>query len=108
MLTSSIKRSIVNLQLISLRTLSSSTKNGQDQFKSHARSRQGQKDFINTEMKENPEFFKAFPHLQEPAYRALRPEAEANQYLDDIQTTELFEESELKGDSSQANFFESL
>jgi hypothetical protein len=28
-----------------------------------------------TEMKQNPEFFKAFPHLQEPIYGAAHPEA---------------------------------
>jgi ribosomal protein S18 len=31
--------------------------------------------FIEQEMKQNPEFFKAFPHLQEPMYTAINEDA---------------------------------
>lgn len=60
---------------------------------------------MQTEMKENPEFFKAFPHLQGPLYRLVRPGAGADQYLDDMKTNELYEDIELRGDNFNANYF---
>ena len=33
-------------------------------------------------MKENPEFFKAFPHLQAPLYGHNNPQATSLEYLD--------------------------
>lgn len=62
-----------------------------------------------TEMKENPEFFKAFPHLQGPLYATVRTGAQYLQYMDNVSTKEFFADSELKGDNYyDANYFQSL
>ena len=57
----------------------------------------GRKEFLHREMKENPEFFKAFPHLQAP----LRTKNEDNdltnnEYMNDLSASSLFGKSELK------------
>lgn len=50
-------------------------------------------------MRENPEFLKAFPHLQ----KAIGPE-----YLNNTTTKHLFDRKDLKSDSANQGYFESL
>ena len=59
-------------------------------------------------MKENPEFFKAFPHLQEPLSRAIDPEFPSAEYIDDVNSSVFFERDELKSNSSRDGYYQSL
>jgi len=79
-----------------------------DGFKPTSQFKQTRKDFMHREMKENPEFFKAFPHLQSPLYATKNPEAEVNEYMDDANSSTLFNKQELKSNSSRDGYFESL
>jgi hypothetical protein len=63
------------------------------------------------ELKENPEFFKAFPHLQEPIYQANYPETPGQSYLEDehIKTQDYFDTEDFKSKSTQEKaYFKSL
>lgn len=54
-------------------------------FSTIKRGGQTNKDFLRRELKENPEFFKAFPHLQEPVYYSTIRDAEnktSSEYID--------------------------
>jgi len=60
-------------------------------------------------MKNNPEFFKAFPHLQDSIYRVANPEAKEPQYIDNLKSTDFFEPEDLKSDRSHnSHYFDSL
>lgn len=71
--------------------------------------------FLTRELKENPEFFKAFPHLQPPIYDILNPELQAEnqgqslEYLDQVRSREIFDREELKASSTKRDgYFQSL
>ena len=66
------------------------------------------KEFLNREMKENPEFFKAFPHLQGPLRKDKEGELPNREYMNDATSATLFEQSELKSKSHQEGYFQSL
>lgn len=62
--------------------------------------------YLERELKENPEFFKAFPHLQPPLYKIQNPEiAEQTQgkavEYQDYRNRDFFDKSDLKPDSSK-------
>jgi len=64
------------------------------------------------ELKENPEFFKAFPHLQDPIYQANYPETPGKpSYLEDehIKHQDYFESEDFKSKSTKEKaYFKSL
>lgn len=71
--------------------------------------RVSKKDFIGREMKENPEFFKAFPHLQEPVFDHANPGAPNQMYMNEVKNSELFSKHDLKADSSKHDgYFDTL
>lgn len=63
--------------------------------------------FLARELKENPEFFKAFPHLQPPVYDLLNPEVQQHnkgkslEYLDQVRSREIYDKEELKASSTK-------
>jgi hypothetical protein len=59
-------------------------------------------------MKENPEFFKAFPNLQGPLNTAKEGLPLNREYIDNATTQNFFEKDELKSDSHQQGYFDSL
>ena len=64
---------------------------------------------MRRELKENPEFFKAFPHLQKPMYDKENPDLEGFEYSENIRNKDFFDKSELKSDSAkQDGYYESL
>ena len=67
--------------------------------------------FITRELKENPEFFKAFPHLQGPAYQLLHPDHDAQslEYMNNIRSRTMFDKEDLKSESGErGGYFQSL
>ena len=66
------------------------------------------------ELKENPEFYKAFPHLQPPMYKITNPElskatdGKAVEYSEEYRNIGFFDQEELKPDSHDKGYFESL
>jgi len=79
-----------------------------DGFKSKTQMRASKSEFLNRELKENPEFFKAFPHLQKPIYDSQMPDANSQEYMNDLQSNELFDKSQLKSQSNEDGYFQSL
>jgi hypothetical protein len=67
-------------------------------------------EFLNKELKENPEFFKAFPHLQGPIYDKENPKSEGGfEYTDNPRSIDYFEKEDLTSVSSKKDgYFESL
>lgn len=51
-----------------------------DGFQDQPHKQMARRQFINRELKENPEFFKAFPHLQEPIWEQTN-KGEKQEYL---------------------------
>ena len=71
--------------------------------------------FLARELKENPEFFKAFPHLQPPVYDLLNPEVQEQnkgqslEYLDQVRSREIFDKEELRPSSAKRDgYFQTL
>jgi hypothetical protein len=80
-----------------------------DGFEASRQKAQSKEKFIKREMQENPEFFKAFPHLQKPLYEHINPEMKNQQYLNDIKQTEFLDRTELEADSTKnSNYYDSL
>ena len=77
MLSAAIKKlRLANTPLVK-HTRAFSDRNYADQGKSFESSMQktiNKQQYLEKELKENPEFFKAFPHLQPPLYKLQNPE----------------------------------
>lgn len=70
---------------------------------------------MERELKENPEFFKAFPHLQPAVYDTLNPNiaqefnGKAFEPMDNIRSQDFFDKNDLKSQSSKNDdYFQSL
>ena len=66
---------------------------------------------MHRELKENPEFFKAFPHLQEAIYKKENPWMldESMEYTDNPRSVEYSEKEDLQTNASkQDGYFASL
>jgi hypothetical protein len=50
---------------------------------------------MKRELKENPEFFKAFPHLQKPMFEKENPDIEGFEYSENIRNKDFFDKKEL-------------
>lgn len=84
-------------------------------FKASRPRRLSKSRFLARELKENPEFFKAFPHLQPPVYDLLNPEVQAHnqgkslEYLEQARSREIFDKEELKASSAKRDgYFQTL
>ena len=64
---------------------------------------------MKRELKENPEFFKAFPHRQKLMYEKENPDLLGFEYSESIRNKDFFEKQELQSDSTkQDGYYESL
>lgn len=64
-------------------------------FKSTKGKKMSKHNFIRRELKENPEFFKAFPHLQKPMYEKENPHIDGFEYSENIRNKDFFDKQEL-------------
>jgi ribosomal protein S18 len=64
---------------------------------------------MKRELKENPEFFKAFPHLQKPMYEKENPDLAGFEYSENIRSKDLFSKDELTPEASKRDgYYQSL
>lgn len=94
-----------------------SDRNFSDQGKSFESTMQkniSKQQYLEKELKENPEFFKAFPHLQPPMYKIQNPEiSEATQgkaiEYEEYRNKEFFDKKDVMSESSKRDsYFQSL
>ena len=100
---------IINQNKVFTRCFSSKNYTAQEGFKATLPKKLSKKAYMNKELKENPEFFKAFPHLQKPMYEHENPDLEGFEYSENLRNKDFFERKELKSASSQEDgYFQSL
>ena len=83
------------LSKIIRRNFSSKNYTNIEGFKSTKAKKLTKQNFMKRELKENPEFFKAFPHLQKPMFEKENTDIEGFEYSENIRNKDFFDKKEL-------------